>query len=944
MVRLRQHRLHPAISGLALACLAMRPVCAEPVHSLRLPGPVSELAVVAEVGGNRPAARIVDDVVRAIHPLAPGISAVVDAKRARVTSWLASEPSSAAAEARTFPSPLPGDCWRAALSLAGASDEQTTVRLLTSREFSLVYYGLMRATPGLRAYLATRPELVAALAASQPGVLAAFPRAVDIVDERVRLPGDAGLVPFWEALVGAPTADLPAFLLAALGKADGRIAFMLDTLARLDDARRAFALSGSVASPEARLDDLAMLADVFVSTHREWRPAERPFWRVRMDPLVVLAGLEVGADGRLAGTDAREFWTRVLDGPRPHARPLSSVDDREAATAGWLVRRVISGGDAASQLRLGAVAFTQRLLQRQPGQSPEKVAAAGRAFADVPALTLVLERMAVADPQRFVAAAAVARTLAEEATTLEGETALTTFQASIAILDRAVARRSIAADVAAVLLDEMCRIPGLSEPGGRQALASWVGTRLVPALAGGGDPARDVEAVVVDALAGVGSVHPDAPFAPFELDGEPHRLDLARPERDRLDLVRRRQRSVRLPAALALVRGADALRAAGTADEFDRLSGPLIERLGDAMSPRGAKASTGADEWPLRQARQSLQASKVMAPGARASFQRRVLSDVTAAAGWAVADALRGVAYAASLGDAEGVVTLAPDVSRRHRFGTGRVPGQALAAWSLPDEARDDGQVWFVRGALLGLEHALSALALRPVNPTTDAPARFIYEIARRQLALGVALANPLDATNQQRDEIADAVRRGSAETSALCGEAAQPISEAIDEGTGLQVAWACVNEPGSVVRLLTPDWLVDVGLGGRGDARLDAWGTVRDVVVTGFKPSWPRPPDRLAVRGRIVDGLFLSTTAGPTIRVAQALAARQLPGALGPALLSAFVADLIREAPVSFEGDAFGFALGAVDASDERFDSYLAALAAGGAIVPVTTSGGAQR
>jgi len=84
---------------------------------------------------------------------------------------------------------------------------------------------------------------------------------------------------------------------------------------------------------------------------------------------------------------------------------------------------------------------------------------------------------------------------------------------------------------------------------------------------------------------------------------------------------------------------------------------------------------------------------------------------------------------------------------------------------------------------------------------------------------------------------------------------------------------------------------------------------------------------------------LFLSATVGPSVRIAQVLEARGLPGALGPALLSSLVADLIREAPVSFEGDAFGLALGAGDVPEERFDSYLAALAAGGPIVPATAN-----
>ena len=944
MVRLRQLPCSPTLGGVALACLLVRPASAEPVHSLRLPAPVSGLAEAAEIGGERPAARVLADVIRAIYPLAPGISKPLDARRARVMAWLESPQPAPETGLALVPSPLPGDCWRAALDMPGATEEQISVRMLMSRDASLVYYGLMEAAPGLRAFLGSRPELVAALVRQNAGVLAAFPRAVDVVDGRVPVPGGAPLERFWESLVGAPVTDPSAFLLAVQTRAEGRMAFMLDTLWRLDEARRRFASSDGVASLETRAEDLAVLADAFVNTHREWRPAERPFWRVRMDPLVALAGIDVGADGRLTGPQAREFWMSVLDGQAPRTGSTHPGDVREAVTAGWLVSRVVSGSDGASQLRLGAVAFTQRLLRQQPGPAPVEAAVAGRAFADVPALMLVLERMGVTNPQSFVRAAEAARALTEGAAGPNGEAALTTFQASVAIIDRAVARRSLDPREAATLLDEMCGLRDLGEPGGRRALTRWVGARLVPAMANDGDSARDAEAIVIDALAGAGKAHPDAAFRTFELDGESYRLDLTRPEHDRLALIRQRQRSVHLAVALALVRDADALLAAGSDDEFGRVAQQAADRLGAAMSPQGTKASSETDEYLLSQARRALETLRVIPPVARGSFRQRVLGDVNTAADWAVADALRGMVYAANLGDAEGVVTLAPDIGRRHRLGAARVPGQALAAWSLPEESRDDAQVWFVRGALLGLEHALSALALRSVAQTADAPARFIYEIARRQLAFGVALVNPFDATTQQRDDVAEAARRGMREAATLCAEGARPLAEWTGELNALQVAWACVHDRSSIGRLITLDWLVDAGGSDHSAAMRGAWGTVRDAVVTGLRPSWPQRHDRLAVRERVVSGLFLSATVGPSVRIAQVLEARGLPGALGPALLSSLVADLIREAPVSFEGDAFGLALGAGDVPEERFDGYLAALAAGGPIVPATSANSEPR
>lgn len=944
MVRLRQFPILAGLGGLAVWCLAAWPASAESVYTLRLPAPVSELAEVADVGGSRPTARIVDDVIRAIHPLAPGISANLDARRARVLAWLESPPSSTALERSVpVPSPLPSDCWRAALGATGATEEQITVRLLTSREFSLVYYALMRATPGLRRYLAPRPELVAALAQHHAGVLAAFPRAVDVVDGRVRPPGDPSLVAFWESLVGASTTDASAFLMAVQARADGRIAFMLDTLARLDEARRLFALSAGAPLLPVRLDDLGVLADAFVNTHREWRPAERPFWRTRMDPLVVLAGIDVDADGRLAGPQGREFWRRVIDGQPPAAGSTELSDDPGVVTAGWLVSRVISREDLASQLRLGAVAFTQRLLRKQAGRAPVEVAAAGAMFVDLPALMLVLERIGIVNPQSYVAAATAALALTEGAGAPDGEWALTTFQASVAIIDRAVARRRLGFPEASALLDDLCAIRDLGESAGRRALSRWVGSRLVPALANGGDRVRDAETMVLDALSGVGGDHPDGPSPNFELDGEPYRLDLARSERERLDAIRRRQRSVRLTAALRLVDDADALLAARSTEDFDRAGRGAFETLGHAMSPRGTRSSAEANEDRLLQARALLGGPGTEPTGVRGGDRRRVLREVVAAADWAVADALRGIVYSVSLGDADGVVTLAPDVSRRHSLGAGRVPGPALTAWSLPEQLRDDAQVWFVRGALLGLEGAMPALALRHVLATADAPAPFIYEIARRQLALTVALGNPFDVTNGQRDRLVGAVRRGEGEVATLCDAGRPPIDEGADGLVGYHVQWACAHDPLSLPGLMTLDRLVALGGLHGPTADLDALGTARAPLSSPLSVRWPDQSGLLGGSGRIVDGLFVSTVVAPAVRVAQVLAARGLPAALAPAVLALFVADLVREAPVSFEADAFGLALGAIEVSEDRFDNYLASLAAGGPIVPASPAGSAR-
>jgi hypothetical protein len=80
------------------------------------------------------------------------------------------------------------------------------------------------------------------------------------------------------------------------------------------------------------------------------------------------------------------------------------------------------------------------------------------------------------------------------------------------------------------------------------------------------------------------------------------------------------------------------------------------------------------------------------------------------------------------------------------------------------------------------------------------------------------------------------------------------------------------------------------------------------------------------------------------TLRVAMTLAEYDLPAALAPGVLALALFDLIHEAPVAHDDDGLGLALQATRLADDRLADYVAALTAGGPLVPLDAGGAEDR
>src|SRR4029079_5898232 len=135
-----------------------------------------------------------------------------------------------------------------------------------------------------------------------------------------------------------------------------------------------------------------------------------------------------------------------------------------------------------------------------------------------------------------------------------------------------------------------------------------------------------------------------------------------------------------------------------------------------------------------------------------------------------LADVLLSIAYAADVGDPDGTVMLAEDVSRRHDFGFGarEADVRLRLGWGVPRAEVTPGVPWHVSGSLLGLDIGLAQLALRRLNFERVLEAPKLTSNERDTFATAVSLMTPFTLRDADRDAIADAVAAGQRRLGAL--------------------------------------------------------------------------------------------------------------------------------------------------------------------------------
>ena len=260
-------------------------------------------------------------------------------------------------------------------------------------------------------------------------------------------------------------------------------------------------------------------------------------------------------------------------------------------------------------------------------------------------------------------------------------------------------------------------------------------------------------------------------------EGQSYRLDLGEAERRRFERVREKQESVALDVPLELAATSRRLRAdtlavddlATIAARLTAIAEALPRRLRkeeEDTAPPGLGAPPSVHD-ALRKAIEELTKAQRARETRRAA---RVAEPLSELADQLLGETLLSIAYAADVGDPEGTVLLAGDVSRRHDFGfSARDSEMRLrTARSVlhPDVA--PSSPWHVAGSALGLDVGLAPLALRRVNFERVLEAPRLTSNERDTFAVSVSLLNPFALRDVDRDAIARAVERGRQRVQAL--------------------------------------------------------------------------------------------------------------------------------------------------------------------------------
>ncbi len=425
---------------------------------------------------------------------------------------------------------------------------------------------------------------------------------------------------------------------------------------------------------------------------------------------------------------------------------------------------------------------------------------------------------------------------------------LALFQASVALIDRGAWSGALGGPEAARLAGSLLRLDARDDQYDAR-IARWLSDDLLPALAAstGADAASGVEPVVLRALAGVRAGSGAAPV--LEWAGRRFRVDAPAGEMARLVVLRRRQGPPTLEQAL---------------------SGYGV----------GRRAGAGATR------------------------------DVLLARRAELADVLVALTYLPYLGDPDGPARLGGRVDRRHLFAAPDAGDRAEPAWRMPVEVVAGDRGWHVEGAILGLDAALAALALRrldvdviPMPPRIDAT-------LRRRFVIDAARARWRDFDDADRDVVAEALGAGRARAEQLAADgpgAAETLSDALglDARRVQGLAWALAHGDTDMTSRLAPSELVR--LGAARPLPFDV-ATVPAEACPKGAPACPRELTDLALV--LVDGL----------------AARRLPAALLPAILGAATQDFVEGTQPLHPDDLRALWTWAARLPRARVDDYIAA------------------
>jgi len=833
-----------------------------------------------------------------------------------------------------------------------AGPEGLLMAMLGDRRASLLYSGLMSLDAETRAYVGARSALAGELLkGARPAIFASLGRSIRVRAGAIDVPGGSKAVAAWEALLRQRTAEPDPFILELLDREGGRAVLLYDAIDHLDPARQAFVLALRMPDSGARADHLRALLAACAPSLAGWDPEVRPFRRVIDDPVHLLVATHVLPSGELPAPSGRRFWRAVLSGsdvPQDPERLLSGGEPDLGVDAAWLVQEICVASAARRQQMLRTWLLGQRVFAGvAPSALPEALVAL-RGYGRFPMLLLTLERLGAARPAAYAAAVRHAQQLSEIGDQEAAALALRQFQGALAILERVRFSRAVPTDAALRLLDALTSLPPGNDGDYQGRVGAWLDTQLLPALepvspghAAMAGTSVSAEATLLAAMAGLSS---GARLPTVEWEGLQYRVDVSMAEFARMVRIRRKQGGQSLDAVLAFgrepARMRDSLKA--PADVAARVA--ALTSAADALASRPSTAATvDGTESDLRKAvNRAVKDLRAIKWPRDASKAARIAQPLQRTADALLAGVLVSLAYAPHLGDPDGPELLAGDPSTRHSFGfQERIEELRVTnPWQAPQRALGVEGGWHATGALLGLDIGLAALALRRLDTDGMPPPPGGNDIDRAAIASAVVLSNPFDASDADRDALADAVGRGRAR---LRGVEAHPAAlpglartAGVSEWRREALPWAQVNEPGRV-----PDYFSLADLARIGEAEvapgptLDSWGAAWLDTEGCLCLRYPRPGIREVLAGRLGTALVAEQFVDLQIRIAEALAGLGLPARLARSVMALAAQDVLDTYQQAYIGDWTGLMTAVRGLPASRFVDYIAALTSGGPLVP---------
>ncbi len=300
-----------------------------------------------------------------------------------------------------------------------------------------------------------------------------------------------------------------------------------------------------------------------------------------------------------------------------------------------------------------------------------------------------------------------------------------------------------------------------------------------------------------------------------------------------------------------------------------------------------------------------------------------------------LADALTALVYTSALGDPEGAVALSREIALRHDLG---LDGTSIIRdqrpWGTPEERQGLGP-WHVQGALIGLDLALSRLALRRLTDEQmpAEPALTLNDFGT--LTRTVVAMVPFELADADRDELANAIARGRQRVTDAGGDIKKVDALArqvhVSAVTRQLLPWLASRQPEGVAEVFTLRDLMWLGRPTLSRKQLDRWGVAAEGLdgrrVTAMPP--PAPWEDFA--GRSDAGQVATQVPDLTLRLVEETARLKLPAVLIPSLLAFAVNDYWHDVRARFGDDWWRMTRQARALDSTRVEDYVAALTGNG-------------